>query len=82
MKAYWKIKRPSLLLTHKNRPRDKRLKSFLEELLALELGQERLVYAAGSLQAFDLTGVIIEEPSSEEIKFFKKHDYTGGLFGP
>ena len=82
MKAYWKIKRPSLFLMHRNRPRNKRLKSFIEEQLALELGQERLVYEAGSLQAYDLTGVNIEEPSSGEIKYFKKHDYTGGLFGP
>jgi hypothetical protein len=80
MKALWKIKRPSLLLTHRNRPRDKRLKSLFEELLAIELSQERLVYTAGSLQAFDLTGVIREEPSSEEIELLKKYDYRGRLF--
>ena len=82
MQAFWKIKRPTLLLTQKHQALDKRLVSLVEEQLAIPLGKERIVYDAGSLQAFDLNGVVMEAASAEDIKLLKKYDYTGGLFGP
>ena len=57
-------------------PKDRKHKSLVEELLNTSLDEERLIHTEGTLQVYDLDGLINDKPSAEEIALLKQFAYT------